>query len=213
MSTDAQITANRANAQLSTGPRSDEGKARVSQNAVRHGLTARQLIVRNGEEKIFEEFQQDLYHQLSPVGALEEDLFRQLLHASWNLRRIRYLEAEMYETTDPLLDDAAERTLDRLARHHARFERTYHRAFHKLEQVQTNRGLHDYYIAQTHVEPGGIADIRILLKQTQSAAPKPAPVGGFDDFDDDEELAGPSLDRIRTMIRESMAGNEAEKVR
>ncbi len=39
MSTQAQILANRRNAQNSTGPRTPQGKAAVSQNAVKHGLT------------------------------------------------------------------------------------------------------------------------------------------------------------------------------
>jgi hypothetical protein len=39
--TAAQLAASRANAQLSTGPRTEEGKRRSSLNAFRHGLTAK----------------------------------------------------------------------------------------------------------------------------------------------------------------------------
>lgn len=40
MATDKQLAANRANSRKSTGPRSAEGEARVSKNAVRHGLSS-----------------------------------------------------------------------------------------------------------------------------------------------------------------------------
>ncbi len=46
MSTEAQINANRQNAQKSTGPRTAEGKAVVSQNAVKHGLFAAEAVIR-----------------------------------------------------------------------------------------------------------------------------------------------------------------------
>ncbi len=45
MATEAQILANRRNAQKSTGTRTREGKAAVSQNAVKHGLLARQAVI------------------------------------------------------------------------------------------------------------------------------------------------------------------------
>ena len=41
-SSPARLAANRANALRSTGPRTAEGKARSSQNATTHGLTASQ---------------------------------------------------------------------------------------------------------------------------------------------------------------------------
>ena len=39
-----QIESNRRNAQKSTGPKTDDGKARASRSAVRHGLTAETVI-------------------------------------------------------------------------------------------------------------------------------------------------------------------------
>jgi len=45
MSTKVQINANQQNAQKSTGPQTDEGKAVVSQNAVKHGLFAAETVI------------------------------------------------------------------------------------------------------------------------------------------------------------------------
>ena len=45
MFSEARQTANAANARLSTGPRTNEGKASSSQNARTHGLTAAQLVI------------------------------------------------------------------------------------------------------------------------------------------------------------------------
>jgi hypothetical protein len=45
MSSDKQVAANRLNAQRSTGPRTPAGKARVSFNALKHGLTGREVVL------------------------------------------------------------------------------------------------------------------------------------------------------------------------
>ena len=45
MSTAAQLTANSANAQLSTGPRTEPGKHRSCQNSLKHGLTAKTVLI------------------------------------------------------------------------------------------------------------------------------------------------------------------------
>src|SRR5207245_743754 len=89
MASAAQLTANQANARRSTGPVTSEGKARVSQNALRHGLTARHLVIRPDEQEDFDQLQSELLAELDPQGATEALTFHELLHAAWNLRRFR----------------------------------------------------------------------------------------------------------------------------
>ena len=60
MSTAAQILANRENAQHSTGPRTEEGKANSSLNNLHHGLAARGFIVLPGQESAFEDLEAGL---------------------------------------------------------------------------------------------------------------------------------------------------------
>src|SRR6266446_6403785 len=94
MASPAQVTANQANAQTSTGPRTPEGKARVSQNAIRHGLTARHLVIRPDEHEEFAALQDSLLTELDPQGAVETITFHELLHSAWSLHRFRRIEAE-----------------------------------------------------------------------------------------------------------------------
>ena len=112
MSSAARLAANAANAQHSTGPRTPEGKARSSQNATRHGLTSTRLIIQDDEREEFEELESSLREEVRPEGALEHDVFTQLIHASWNLRRSRRLEAEQFVNgVDPLTDPDREKQM------------------------------------------------------------------------------------------------------
>jgi hypothetical protein len=93
----AQIEANRRNAQHSTGPKTPEGKAASSMNAVKYGILARQLIVQ-GEyvQESLEEFQSfwtEYHDQLAPIGPLEEMLVDQIVALNWRLRRVRAAES------------------------------------------------------------------------------------------------------------------------
>src|SRR5438034_1241699 len=55
MATQAQITANRANALKSTGPRSPEGKSASRFNALKHGLDADSLVLARREAETADE--------------------------------------------------------------------------------------------------------------------------------------------------------------
>jgi len=72
--TAAQLAARRDKAQLSTGPKTPEGKKRSSLNAFRHGLTG-QIVIHTPEDRAaFQQHCDAIREALAPVGALETDL-------------------------------------------------------------------------------------------------------------------------------------------
>jgi hypothetical protein len=170
MASAAQITANRANAQLSTGPVTPEGKARVAQNAVAHGLTARHLVVRDDDREEFESLRESLAAEIDPQGALETFTFAELLHAAWNLQRFRRLEAETsMGTIDDFTDPQTTAVLDRLSRYQSRAQRAYFRALAELRTLQTNRALRQIKLDdQTAAECPAITDVNELTKLSRS---------------------------------------------
>ena len=178
MLSQAQQTANTSNAQLSTGPRTPEGKARSSQNALQHGLNARDLVIRADESEEFQLLQASLQDDLQPQGALEQDLFGQLLHAAWNLRRVRRLEADLARGPhDRLTDNSCDRAFTRFARHHARFERSYFRCLRELRALQTNRALRAQLQPQPAAVLPALASITEMTKRTRRPPDTHPPVG------------------------------------
>ena len=170
MATPAQIIANQTNAQRSTGPRTPEGKSRVSQNALRHGLTARHLVIRPEEQEEFTAFQESLASELAPRGAVETLTFHELLHAAWNLARFRKIEVQVSSGSPQDFSDPDTTTiLDRLSRYQARAQRAYYKALQELRVLQTNRALRAVKLEEEEAaEVPAIVDINELTKQTQS---------------------------------------------
>jgi len=96
MSSDKQIAANQLNAQRSTGPRTSAGKAKVSANALRHGLTARDVILPNENPEDFDAFRAELLTSLDPQGALESWLAEKIVADAWRLGRVPRFESALY---------------------------------------------------------------------------------------------------------------------
>ena len=92
MATKAQIKANRENAKKSTGPRTEEGKARVSLNALKHGLLARDAVLPEEDPAEFDRQLRDLERDLRPENSLEFELVRQIADAQWRMRRLVRIE-------------------------------------------------------------------------------------------------------------------------
>jgi len=96
MSTERQIAANRRNARLSTGPRTANGKLRVTRNAIKHGLTGRQAVLPHEDPNEFDDFRRALWLKLAPQGPLEAFLVDKICMDLWRLRRVPLLENAMY---------------------------------------------------------------------------------------------------------------------
>ena len=171
----ASQSANAANAQLSTGPRTPNGKARSSQNARKHGLTAQGLFIGPEDREEFDELLTGLQADIAPQGALQQTLFDELVTSAWNLRRIRVMEAELYSraaTCSDLLDDDVLLTkLDRLARHKTRIERTFHRSLKELKALQTNVALRPLIAPQDSEALPLLASSTEIAKRTQDTPP------------------------------------------
>jgi len=88
MSTQAQILANRRNAQKSTGPHTPQGKAKVSQNAVKHGLLARHDVINSESQADFDLYSQQMLDELAPVNPMESMLADRIITLSWRLKRV-----------------------------------------------------------------------------------------------------------------------------
>ena len=93
MPTEAQRKANRQNAKKSTGPRTEEGKARSSQNGLKHGLLARDAVMADEDPAEYDRQLQQLEENIFPKNVLEFELVRQIADAQWRLRRITRIEA------------------------------------------------------------------------------------------------------------------------
>jgi hypothetical protein len=92
-----QLQANRLNALNSTGPTSPQGKARVSRNAIKHGMFASQLVLSGESQEDFDEFSRGLLLRMNPRDVLELNLAQQVISAQWRIRRLHAAEVEMYE--------------------------------------------------------------------------------------------------------------------
>ncbi len=164
MSTSAQQQANKQNAQRSTGPRTDEGKQRSSQNALKHGLCAKNPLIRGEDPDDFYRHGAQLEFQLRPANPVEEDLVEQIIDITWRLKRFARIESgvinEFYDTTaeqlanqgkdEDLIGKALAHhnrldALSRLSRYEGQLSRRYHSAMKELREARKQRGRSGFF--------------------------------------------------------------------
>jgi hypothetical protein len=147
-----EIMAKQSQARKTTGPKTPEGKARSSQNAVKHGMRARTLLVHGEEATLYEAFRDALFEQWQPLGDSERSAVQRMAELQWRLRRFAPMEAELLESLrDPNLEyggfaaaflgneGADGRGLERLRRYETSMSRELHREQRALMQLQRLR--------------------------------------------------------------------------
>ena len=143
------------------GPKTEEGKARSSQNSLKHGLNSDKILVLHTEkQEDYDALRAAYLKRFAPQDEVELELVDEMVGARWRLRRIRAIETETMEMrmedqdeyirkrgenpTDSRrqamafksLSDTSQ-SLNMLSRYETRLQRTYDRAFENLKKIRT----------------------------------------------------------------------------
>jgi hypothetical protein len=95
MPSPAQYAANRLNAEKSKGPTSPQGKARSAMNALRHGLTARVVVLPSEDMDAYKAFSKEIVDSLDPQTPVEQQFAQTVADNQWRINRIRSIEDGM----------------------------------------------------------------------------------------------------------------------
>jgi hypothetical protein len=144
----AQI--NRANAQHSTGPKSEAGKKKSSLNALRHGLTGQIVVMPAEDLQAYQRHLASFTDEYHPQGATEAHLVQALADTSWRLNRVAALETNLLnlsavgEGIEDALAIAASlesqsKALATLSMHSQRLSRQFERTVAQLRELQKTR--------------------------------------------------------------------------
>ena len=187
MATAAQITANQANSQHSTGPRSAEGKARSSQNNLQYGFRSQSILLHGDGPTEYEALLEELTNHFTPDDLTEERQVREMADAEWRLRRVRLYQqarltckiqelAPLHPGADPitlqaLAFDAIHRESSgfaQLLRYETKFERQYNAAYNQWSNYQKDQDRIQHRDAET-------ALLTFLAPPRHTPNPEPAP--------------------------------------
>jgi hypothetical protein len=123
-----------------TGPVTQEGKARSSMNALKHGLTSRRVVLPGENRAEFDALVASLMDEHNPIGTLETEMVHQIAASLWRLERARAHEAALFEASfGPNPSGLAAKQFDRVSRYAGAIERELHHAIIRLQQIQQYR--------------------------------------------------------------------------
>jgi len=140
MSSDAQIDANRLNAQKSTGPASPEGKAKTRFNSLKTGLYAKSEVIPGEDAAELEALAGDYREEFHPHTPVQMALVDSLIGGDWVLRRLRQSEARMWQQAMEGGADLGQAyqnnpSIDRVMRRVEGLRRSYNRDLRHLEEI------------------------------------------------------------------------------
>jgi hypothetical protein len=193
MPTAKQTAPNRANSQESTAPPTTPGQA-SRYNAVKHGIVAVHQIMFDETAEDLAELAAEYHDHHSPADPDQRLLVDTLIHNEWRLRRMRRVEAVLWEhAADAFLTQHPEAEacnsahafatnsgyFESLQRTVNACERNYHRALKELhrlkELVARGHALRTPQPEQSTTTSAKLASLRQNPQTPPSAAPKPPP--------------------------------------
>jgi hypothetical protein len=123
----AQINANRENAQHSTGPTSEAGKEKVSQNRRTHGLAGGAFFIQDEQLYDYTNFAASVYDEYNPQTDTEARLADSLIQHYWLMQRAIRLQNE---------NVGDDKKLALFLRYQTTHERSYYKAMKELKAIK-----------------------------------------------------------------------------
>jgi hypothetical protein len=138
MPTQAQLNANRLNAQKSTGPTSPEGKAASSLNALKSGIDAHSHIIPGENPAELEALTAAFLLHYRPADPNQLSLVDTLISTEWIQRRLRRVEAQLWNYQIECLDKNLTRAefLDASIQHRSPIGHAFHAALDPFSRLQ-----------------------------------------------------------------------------
>jgi hypothetical protein len=138
MPTEAQINANRLNAQKSTGPTSAEGKAISSLNALKSGIDAWSHIIPGEDPAELEALTAAFMLHFHPADPIQLSLVDTLISAEWIQRRLRRIEAQLWNYQVECLDKNLSHAdfIDASIQHNSPLGHAFHAALDPFTRIQ-----------------------------------------------------------------------------
>jgi hypothetical protein len=169
---EAQLAANRANAQFSTGPSTAEGLAISSRNHTIHGLTAdptETLQLLPGESKeAYEAFLADFEADWKPATATERDIVTRMASHSWlRSRAIRLQNQLILKCGGYELGPEERKNFELFNRYHNMHSRGFSKA---LSEIMRLRNFQSKQAKDTAIVERRNLDIQIRFESQKRAA-------------------------------------------
>jgi hypothetical protein len=155
MASAKQLAANRANAEKSTGPRTEAGKRIARMNSTTHGLSGHTVLKTPEQDAAYKTYYHRLMPDLAPANAIEQDFAERIVHDSWRIHHASAIESNLYAMADPAFDtgNAAQddalndahtyqlndRAINLLSLYQQRLQRSIHRDLEMLRKMQKDR--------------------------------------------------------------------------
>ena len=166
MATEAQIAANQANAQHSTGPTTPEGKQNSSKNRIRHGLTGEFTVLPCEDLDAYGQLLYQLRADHAPTNTTEDLLIERMAQHHWLRHRAIYFQTLTLEDTTQKPRDR-QRDFALYLRYQTTNERAFQNCLHDLLKLRAEKRKEEIGFESQKLQAADLARKQSIEKRKQ----------------------------------------------
>ena len=130
------------------GPKTPEGKAVSKYNALKYGLSSKEVLLKGEKTARFVQFRKNLQNELGPKTALEGVQADRIIWGEWRLKRLRRFERDVLESVQSKVNPAPRDAYDTVVRYEVSIQHGIQNARNELERLQEKRRAEEERIAR-----------------------------------------------------------------